>query len=204
MFRVPSRPTFSGAAAPPRLAYGSRRRLVGVMHGRNGWLPNGRALSASEAAWTLDEPAFGAPWGELEHEIPYVTITTQLFPLAWWTAPGLRATAVAPAIADPIDLLYRPTSIPFEPSPVPARTTEPELRHVIPEPADPVPVAPDADEPAIHPAPTDLAAPEPQRTRRATRRSAHERRGLVARAVLVAVGLIISLIAVETATRRRP
>jgi len=203
VFRVPSRPTISGAVAPPRLAYGSRRRLVGVMHGRNGWLPNGRAFPTSETSYAVDGPAFRAPWGELEHEIPYVTITTQLFPLAWWTAPSLRATATAWATADPIDILYRPVKPVFDPAPASVETPDPGQRQDVMA-AEPVTVAPVAAELAIGVAPPPRPAADRRRARRATHRTAQARRGLVARLVVVAVGLIISLIAVESATRRRP
>ncbi len=193
MFRVPARPTISEAAAPPRLAYGSRRRLVGVMHGRNGWLPNGSSPSSSDAPSSLDQSSFRAPWGELEGGIPYVTITTQPFPLEWWTVPGLRSTAAAHAIADPIDLLFRPSNVLVEPAPEPDLAVELEQIAVIVEP----------EEPAVERSTPELPTAEARRTRRTTRRSARERRGLVTRMVLVAVGLVISLIAVETATRRR-
>lgn len=192
MFRVPARPTYSGATAPPRLAYGSRRRLVGVMYGRNGWQPNGQATS--NTASNDDGTPFPAPWGELEHPIPSVTVTTQLFPLEWWTAPGLRRTAVARATADPIELLARRSSIPIlpEPRPLVAEATEPDVG------------APLAIEPTDRPAPREWPEHGARRTRSTTRRSAHQRRGLVTRMALVAIGLILSLIAVETATRRRP
>ena len=191
MFRVPARPTISGATAPPRLAYGSRRRLVGVMHGRNGWLPNGSSPSGTGS--NPGQSAFRAPWGELEVGIPYVTITTQPFPLEWWTAPGLRTTAAAHATADPIDLLYRPSGILVEPALEPALPVELEQVLVIAEP----------EEPAVDGFTTDWPTAEARRARRTARRSARQRRGLATRMFLVAVGLVISLIAVETATRRR-
>ena len=202
MFRVPSRPTCSGAAAPPRLAYGSRRRLVGVMYGRNGWQPNGRPTSGTLAV--ADGPAVRAPWGELEHQIPSVTISTQLFPFEWWTAPGLRSTVGARATAAPTELVTRPTIIPILPEPL----------EEVPAASEPVGAALTAAEPAERQAERDAPerdapegdAPEREarRARSAARRSARQRRGLATRVALVAIGLILSLIAVESATRRRP
>jgi hypothetical protein len=196
VFRVPSRPTYAGATAPPRLAYGSRRRLVGVMDGRNGWQTNGRGPAAFPPASSVYGPAFRAPWGEPEHADPSVTITTQLFPLAWWTAPGLRARPITRATSAPVDLVDRLVRIPIEPeyAPTDVPASEQELAAI--SRLDVLEVAAEAR--------TEPRAHEPRRSGRAARRSAQHRRGFAARLALVAVGLILSLIAVETATRRRP
>jgi hypothetical protein len=175
-----------GASAVPRPAYDTRRRLVGVMHGNNGWSinnPTRPPSSNGRAAARAQEPAFRAPWGELERQIPYVTITTQPFPLEWWTPPAMRAAAVT-----------RATELPASPDPAPRPFAIIKI-----EVADDAEVAEPARlEPRPRPLPASAAQPGPRSVGRQ-----RQRRGFLTRLALVAVGLVISLIAVETASRRR-
>lgn len=214
MFRVPLRSSSMGASALPRPSYDTRRRLVGVMHGSNTWSVNSPArpsggtahVPSAPTAPLQAEPAFRAPWGELERQIPYVTITTQPFPLEWWTPPGMRAAAVTRATALPVDLVSRPTptfqELPEAPNAWLA--TEPGASPVptVSKPIAAEPMAAEAKTADPMPAMTDVVATRRPRTAPASREQ-RQRRGFVTRLAVLAIGLVISLIAVETATRRR-
>lgn len=198
VFRVPSRSASQGVAAIPRPPYDARRRMVGVMHGRNGWSLNGPARTSIGTPKATAEPAFRAPWGELEQQIPYVTITTRPFPLEWWHPRPAFDSAIARASAMPMDSVTPA-------APVVQRDLMPlfEIRQPAPAAAPGVRRAIDQEasfgQPSAYRADDRQARPATQAKGRRRRR-----RGLAARLAVVALGLLISLLAVESATRRRP
>jgi hypothetical protein len=191
---VPLRTAPLSQLAPARPFSDTRRRLVAVLQGRH----------ASSNGHVATEPGFRSPWGELERQIPYVVITTQPWPAEWWRPRPQREAAAMRATAQPMDLLARPAAqapaqaaIQAPEAPVgikvwdtPAHTTAHDLG--------------DAAEPLVTPAPSRPSSVSHNRA--AVRRRARpqqDRRGLFARLAVLAVGLIVSLIAVETASRRR-
>src|SRR5204862_1792457 len=58
-----------------------------------------RMGTATEAARVISEPSFRAPWGELERQLPYVTITTQPWPEEWWRASHRPVAQAAAPVA---------------------------------------------------------------------------------------------------------
>jgi hypothetical protein len=168
---------------------------------RRGLTPDGTSLidelaptsapalaTPAHVALPAAEPSFRAPWGELERELPYVTITTQPWPEEWWrpsARAGTRASAAVAATA-----IARATD----------RPSERVAASTVAIPVDSTPHI--AIAPLAQTTPDgDIPAPD-TRSRRATRTEV-PRRGFLARMALVAAGLVLSLIAVESASRRR-
>jgi hypothetical protein len=224
VFRATLRTALLSQLAPARPFAETRRRLVGVMQSRIAPAVPIAARPSAPAA----EPGFRAPWGELERQIPYVVITTQPWPTEWWRAPMHRAAAAQRATAQPADLLTRSGSwdglaaLATAAAAAPGRaigvkvwdTPEHTTAHDRSFAPEMMP-APEMTAPEMMPAPDHAPTPEPVETpvaaprivseSRAVRRARakENRRGLFTRLAIVAFGLIVSLIAVETATRRR-
>ncbi len=149
-----------------------------------------------------------APWGELD-PIPRVVIRTYPFPTRWWRAIGpqtaaARATApVAPAVIriDPVPDEPARVTIPIETSTA-ARTPATVATASAPGITGMTFAATSGAAPPLREMPAaraiDRGADEVD-----PRRSPQRRRSLIGRLALLAVGLVISLIAVESASRRR-
>jgi uncharacterized membrane protein len=170
------------------------------MQGRNATSPLAAARVTATNGHSPAEPGFRAPWGELERKIPYVVITTQPWPHEWWRPATEQTSAAERATAHPVDILARPRAQAAAPFP----DFLPEHRSIIAASAGATASA--APSPARTTAQTAQTARPPKARQRggAPRRDpAQRRRGLFARLAIVAVGLVISLIAVETASRRR-
>jgi hypothetical protein len=195
VIRVPLASASAGVIGLAGLPYRVRRGLVPVLAPFAGVLvPTTGPGPIANLHTTMPsaEPAFRAPWGELERELPYVTITTQPWPEEWWTPAARRRTAATPALAG--NAIARATELP----------SERVAASVVAVPIDAGPrisVAPNA-EPEPH---IDAPAPSAHRRRDGRRAVRNEapRRGFLGRVALVAVGLVLSLIAVESASRRR-
>jgi hypothetical protein len=148
--------------------------------------------SASRSVLPAAAPSFRAPWGEIERELPYVTITTQPWPEEWWRPAAPRQTiATVEATADAI---ARATDTPSE------RLTRSAVAVPV-EAARSIAIKPIAKLEPLH----ETQAPETPQAKRtlASARKQPPRRGILGRLVLVAAGLVLSLIAVESASRRR-
>jgi hypothetical protein len=179
------------------IPYRVRRGLVPVMAPLTGTLAQSSgpgSVATAHAVLPAAQPSFRAPWGELERELPYVTITTQPWPEEWWR-PAARhigsatATTAANAIARATDppserLSASAVAVPVEAAPAIA---------IAPL------VKPESQPPADRPSP----GAAPRRAARRPNRNEAPRRGFLGRVALVAVGLVLSLIAVESASRRR-
>ncbi len=193
MIRVPLASASAGVFGLAGVPYRVRRGLVPVSTPFTGVLAPTTAPAVRSTAHTAlpaAEPSFRAPWGELERELPYVTITTQPWPEEWWrpsAASARTATRTSTAIA--ATAIARATDTPSE-------------RIAASAVAIPVDSArPIAIVPLVRPEPSiDMPAPETPRT---TARTEAPRRGFLGRLALVAAGLVLSLIAVESASRRR-
>jgi hypothetical protein len=182
---VPLRIAPLGQLAPTRPFSDTRRRLAAVAQGRNGTHTGSNGTAPAE-------PGFRAPWGEVERQIPYVVITTQPWPMEWWRPPQSREAAARRASDQPADLLARPAAQAAPPL-LPEATVGIRVWDT--------PAHTSAHEPVgMRVAPRKNTEPR-STVRRA--RAQQKRRGLFTRLAVVAVGLIVSLIAVETATRRR-
>jgi hypothetical protein len=174
-----------------------------------------------------------APWGEPEHPIPYVVITTQPWPEEWWRpnpahdANGSPIKAARPAsqLASAVDrvapvhangagsngtglngtapLPVARQKVPFDVEVIPVIRAEATSQPTLPT----TPIIRRDERAAARPearVPAASAAPprrEVGRERLATARA--RRRGMLTRLAIFAAGLVISLIAVETASRRR-
>jgi hypothetical protein len=152
----------------------------------------GETAPPSTSALPAAEPSFRAPWGEIERELPYVTITTQPWPEEWWR-PAARRTAVGTVDAA-ADAIARATDTPTERMTRSAVAVPVEAAHSI------------AIKPIAKPEPAhETPAPETPKAKRtpASARKQAPRRGGRGRLVVVAGGLVLSLIAVESASRRR-
>ena len=197
MIRVPLASASAGVIGLVGVPYQVRRGLVPVMAPFAAALAPtsaSQSVSTARAALPAAEPSFRAPWGELERALPYVTITTQPWPEEWWrpaarglgaATSALAANAIARATDRPSELLSASAvAVPIEAAQAIAIAPlgEPESR------PNAAPPSPDAG---------------PGRTARRANRNEAPRRGFLGRVALVAVGLVLSLIAVESATRRR-
>lgn len=235
MFRVPSRSGSPGAATRPRPTYDSRRQLSAVARGRNGWTISAPAWASAATVRPSLEPAFRAPWGELETEVVSVTITTRLFPLEWWRPPLTHARAAsAHASVEPgnpltsLKPLLRSASegqggifgqdhalgsigeavvIPVYAA---AAFADPAAGVAQPAPGAAGRTGEAAEWRQLSPERTRKAAewrersrPLPPRTTPSHQQLRQQRRGLLTRLAVVVIGLVISLVAVESATRRR-
>jgi hypothetical protein len=194
------------------MPYRVRRGLIPVMDPVSdspSEAPSHDARPAGTLESTASQAVFRAPWGELERQLPYVVITTQAWPEEWWRPPGSRAprriddadrssTLVAAAVAEATPPIGHRMQDPI------ARATDaPSERlaaSVIAVPVDPIRRIGIT---AIPKRSTTVGTPAPARGRRRAPRREPARRGSLARLVLVAVGLVLSLIAVESASRRR-
>jgi hypothetical protein len=195
VIRVPLASASAGVIGLAGVPYRVRRGLVPIMAPMTGVLAPSSVsatISTSHPALPAAEPSFRAPWGELERELPYVTITTQPWPEEWWRPAARRMTAAAATLAS--NAIARATD----------RPSERIGTSAVAVPVDTTPaiaIAPLAASEAIR----ESATPDRIRNRdaRRTDRGEAPRRGFLGRLALVAAGLVLSLIAVESATRRR-
>jgi hypothetical protein len=159
--------------------------------------PSGVATTRTTPQTALPpaEPSFKAPWGELERELPYVTITTQPWPEEWWRPAARQVARVSTAaVATAATAIARATDTPSE------RLSASAVAVPI-DSAPQIAISPTPTPPAVGQTSTTETSTN-RETRRATRAEA-PKRGILARLALVAAGLVLSLIAVESASRRR-
>ena len=205
MFRVPRRTSAAPVVAPP-----DRTTWHGPPTAKPE-TPLGRAatpISAPQSAFDRIRIApwesFQAPWGELE-PIPYVVVTTQPWPEEWWrpngsgphtVAAGPHAGTAGPDTRSDGRNIASTRPVPRQIAVIPI-----ERGAAVPRAAPPVGERRAPDHPARRTAAatTNAAA----RRRRDAEARAARRRGTLTRLAIFAVGLVISLIAVETAARRR-
>src|SRR3954454_10546071 len=120
VIRVPLASASAGMIGVAGMPYRVRRGLVPVMPAPPGVRAPASVATTrvtdiappSHAELPAAEPLFRAPWGELERELPYVTITTQPWPEEWWRPAGRRMAAAAVGMAD--TAIARATVIPSE------------------------------------------------------------------------------------------
>src|SRR4051794_40500515 len=115
VIRVPLASASAGVIGLAGVPYRVRRGLVPVMAPFAGVLApssDKETISASRAALPAAEPSFRAPWGELERELPYVTITTQPWPEEGWPPAARRVATAATSLAS--NAIARATDTPSE------------------------------------------------------------------------------------------
>ena len=185
MFRLPLRAVAPGVVPPPR----RRTRFGGARYAHRaapppatiedtGRVSGAAALSVERVVALLDR----APWEEPARKIPYVIITTQPWPEEWWRRTDRPGASTTRATERPLEIVALPRM--------------PELAP--PEEAPPL-VAPSRSAQQARRGSGALRA-----DRREDRdRAGSRRRGSLGRLALFVLGLVISLVAVETATRWR-
>ena len=191
VFRVLARATGLLVIAPPERVptrLPASRRVDGRASGQPGATAHRKPLAAQLT------PLAMAPWGEPARSVPYVVITTQAWPHEWWR-PADRVATVSAA---------RPISV------VAARRAPGgSIVPVIPAkdlPASSVAGAPtDGDHAVAERAAAALGMAPPAASPAAHTSLAHGRgrsqRGLMRRVAILVIGLVVSIVAAETAYR---